>query len=75
MAQILEAQQRFVDAIPPGLTLRDGVYSTSDDKIWIPSEADDLKLRIIIIGHCGSAGHRAIDATTKAIGARSFARV
>lgn len=37
------------------------MYVDNENHIWIPSE--DLAIRIITLGHCGSSGHRGIDST------------
>lgn len=36
-------------------------------QIWIPNEANDLKLRIVIDAHCGDRGHRAYDSTLEVV--------
>jgi Integrase zinc binding domain len=45
----------------------DGLYRLRDGRIWIPSSADDLQLRICMVGHTGLAGHRGRQATTETI--------
>jgi Integrase zinc binding domain len=45
----------------------DGLYRLHKGRIWIPSCADDLQLRICIVGHTGLGGHRGIQATTDTI--------
>jgi hypothetical protein len=53
------------DAVLQGMRLKtdnDHILKTDDTKIWVPSH--DLALRIMVIAHCGSAGHRGVDATT-----------
>ena len=39
-------------------------------RVWIPPQATQLKTRLIVIAHCGWAGHRGIYATTTAIANR-----
>lgn len=34
-----------------------------NDRIWIPADDTDMKLRILIASHCGSMGHRGQEAT------------
>jgi len=34
-----------------------------DGKIWIPDEAAELQLKLLVIAHCGQAGHRGADST------------
>ena len=41
-----------------------------NDRIWIPIQATNLKTRLMVIAHCGSAGHRGINATMSAINSR-----
>lgn len=40
----------------------------ANGKIWIPKDANSLKLRIAVAGHCGERGHRAYAATLDTIG-------
>ena len=48
----------------------DGVIRADYDQIWIPTR--ELKLRICIIGHSASSGHRGIESTTKTIKSRFY---
>ncbi|POM73863.1 Chromodomain containing hypothetical protein [Phytophthora palmivora] len=32
-----------------------------DNRIWIPQQANELTLRLIVISHCGANGHRGMD--------------
>ena len=41
-----------------------------DETIWIPSENENLKLRLMIRTHCASAGHRGMKATYESIASR-----
>lgn len=43
-------------------TLDEDGFVRINQKMWVPDDANKLKLRIIIEGHCGSAGHRRKDA-------------
>lgn len=36
-------------------------------KVWIPEGDDQLWNRILVVAHCGSAGHRGVSSTTKAV--------
>ena len=49
-----------------GFTYQDGMLY-KDGKIWIPSEAAELQMQILVAGHCGLKGHRGIDATWHSI--------
>jgi RNase H-like domain found in reverse transcriptase/Reverse transcriptase (RNA-dependent DNA polymerase)/Integrase zinc binding domain/Chromo (CHRromatin Organisation MOdifier) domain len=40
-----------------------GLRVTEQGAMWIPSEAVDLQLRLLVTAHCGAAGHRGHDAT------------
>ncbi|KAH9108009.1 hypothetical protein AeMF1_016707, partial [Aphanomyces euteiches] len=54
---------------PPDVTWNEdkNLHLDKEDRIWIPPTATDLQQRICIIGHQGAAGHRRIEATTKAV--------
>ncbi|ETV74095.1 hypothetical protein H257_11397 [Aphanomyces astaci] len=43
------------------------LFLDKEDRIWIPPSATDLQQRVCIIAHQGAAGHRRIEATTKAV--------
>lgn len=49
--------------VPTVATRSDEGIKKISGKIWIPEEANDLKARTMISAHCGSGGHREIDAT------------
>ena len=38
--------------------------------MWIPDNASDLQLRLLIISHCGASGHRGTAATFEALSSR-----
>jgi len=71
--EIVEKQQTAIlladvdangDANLNGVKLKtdnDNILKTEDKKIWVPSH--DLALRIMVVSHSGSAGHRGVDAT------------
>jgi hypothetical protein len=42
---------------------KDGLYRTSEGRIWIPAECTDLQLRICVVGHTGLSGHRGTKTT------------
>lgn len=44
----------------------DGIHKYNQ-RIWVPSGANDLKLRIAVEAHCGERGHRAYDVTLEVI--------
>ncbi|KAF0730914.1 hypothetical protein Ae201684_011796 [Aphanomyces euteiches] len=54
---------------PPDVTWNEdkNLHLDKEGRIWIPPTATDLQQRICIIGHQGAAGHRRIEATTKAV--------
>ena len=39
-----------------------------NDRWWIPEDDHELWTRLLIVSHCGSAGHRGVAATAKALG-------
>lgn len=52
---------------PSGTKLDADGVCMHDHQIWIPTEANDVKLRIIVEAHCGDQGHRAYDATLEIV--------
>ena len=54
------------------LTLNDGLYLTELGQIFVPPTASQLKLRILIIAHCGLSGHCGIQATLTNIRSRFY---
>eukprot|EP00178_Gracilaria_changii_P000257 TRINITY_DN1027_c0_g1_i1.p2 TRINITY_DN1027_c0_g1~~TRINITY_DN1027_c0_g1_i1.p2 ORF type:complete len:1106 (+),score=114.18 TRINITY_DN1027_c0_g1_i1:5972-9289(+) len=65
--EIAQLQQTHSATRPANLTLRDGLWKTPSNAIWIPKEVEDLQLRLCIIAHTGPAGHRGREATRKAL--------
>lgn len=65
VGDILEEQTKYK---PTEVLEKDenGLYK-KESSIWIPDEATNLKLRIVVEGHCGERGHRAYEATLEAI--------
>lgn len=49
------------------LEQEDGLLVMPNKVIWIPDKSSDLQLRICIIAHTSTAGHRGSDATASAI--------
>ncbi|POM60589.1 hypothetical protein PHPALM_30530 [Phytophthora palmivora] len=46
---------------------------TVDNRLWIPTSANDLLARITVVAHCGSQGHRDQDAMTLVLKERFYA--
>lgn len=44
----------------------DGLYRMAN-RVWIPEEDSKLQIKILIVGHCGKAGHRSSDSTESSI--------
>jgi hypothetical protein len=49
-----------------------GLYKTTAGRVWIPVDACDLQLRIIVVAHTRIGGHRGYRTTRDAI-SRVFA--
>lgn len=45
-----------------------------DNQIWVPKEATNLQIRLVVIAHCGSAGYRGIQTTLNALTERFMKR-
>ena len=52
---------------PLHLRLEDGLWRTKDNRIWIPSDADNLQLRLCVISHTSAAGHRGRASTLRTL--------
>ncbi|KAF0731194.1 hypothetical protein Ae201684_011457 [Aphanomyces euteiches] len=71
-ATIVKTQRSAIEGgenPPPDVTWNEdkNLHLDKEDRIWIPPTATDLQQRICIIVHQGTAGHRRIEATTKAV--------
>jgi Integrase zinc binding domain len=66
-ARIIEAQKRFKQDVPEGMLMKDGLIVAVDERKWIPPDATDLKLGVLIAAHTGPAGHRGPDATRRMV--------
>ena len=57
------------------ITRVDGVVRFfSGNQIWVPKEATNLQIRLVVIAHCGSAGYRGIQTTLNALTERYMKR-
>jgi hypothetical protein len=45
----------------------DNIWRTIESKLWIPISDKALQIRLCIVAHCGTAGHRGYDATLLAL--------
>jgi len=76
LSDIISSQQQYavdsnefvVDGV--AFSLVDGVFSSTDNHLWIPEADHNLQLRLLIIAHAGSSGHHAIEATLNALKSR-----
>ncbi|ETV79725.1 hypothetical protein H257_06962 [Aphanomyces astaci] len=57
VVDICHAQDQHGNDKPKRATVVDGLCQV-DERLWIPSAANDLIQRIMVAAHCGSAGHR-----------------
>lgn len=46
--------------------VQDGLIYTQSGQIWLPQEANDLPLRLLVIDHTSARGHRGQSATISA---------
>ncbi|KAF0705642.1 hypothetical protein AaE_014425 [Aphanomyces astaci] len=63
---IHQAQEQHASERTPRTT-NDGELWNVDGRLWIPSAADDLIQRIMVVAHCGSIGHRGHSALVSSI--------
>ena len=60
---IANAQKKHISERPiDAIQAEDGTW-TVRGLIWIPDSADQLQLRLLIVAHCGNAGHRGAEST------------
>ena len=59
----IQKKARFTD-IPVNISTGDWGVLYENSKIWIPPDASEMKLKLILIAHCGTRGHRGVEATT-----------
>ncbi|KAF0774464.1 hypothetical protein AaE_001836 [Aphanomyces astaci] len=57
VVDIRHAQDQHGATKPKRATVVAGLWQV-DERLWIPSVANDLIQRIMVVAHCGSAGHR-----------------
>jgi Integrase zinc binding domain len=59
-----DAQAAFPSEIHELLCLdNDGVWRDANNRIWVPTSALELQLRLCTLAHMGSSGHRGFFAT------------
>ena len=67
LEEIRDAQQRMTaeEGAILGITERDGLwYAPQGEGIFVPAEPDDLRIRLMVVGHAGHAGHLGMDNTS-----------
>ena len=70
LEDIKEVQSENLSTSERSVLGADGVRRI-DGKIWIPSQAVGLKLKILTVAHAGSRGHRGTDGTVSVL-AKTF---
>ena len=73
MEEILEAQGQVSAATREelGLRMHEGVWVVPNgDAVFVPDEPPHLRIRLMLVGHAGAAGHRGIRATQEAVTTR-----
>jgi Integrase zinc binding domain len=53
--------------IPPKRKSANGLLVNKQGKIWIPTNAVSMQVRLCVIAHCGRGGHRGHQVTLSAI--------
>ncbi len=62
LEEIRELQAAYCRSVPDCAERKDNLVLIND-KFWIPPQANDMKLSLIVTPHTGTAGHRGQDAT------------
>ncbi len=68
----LQQKYKSVKEIPDTSVDGDGVLRNSRQAIWVPQEASDLQLRLMVIALSACAGHWGVNATRHALKERFF---
>ena len=73
LEEIRDAQQRMTaeEGAILGITERDGLwYAPQGEGIFVPTEPDDLRIRLLVVGYAGHAGHCGMDITKRRLAER-----
>jgi len=66
-SDIIKGQHKSKADRPQNHSTVSGIIMDSQNRVWIPEDDAELKLRILIAAHCGMAGHRAKTNTVSAV--------
>lgn len=61
--QVREAQEKFLSEKPEAATRDGNSLFKMGGRTWIPDDADDLQLRLLVVAHCHASGHRGMEST------------
>ena len=67
LTNVADVQKKVLSSKPEGLTKTEGLWTFNASTVWIPNDASDLQLRLCIIAHTGTSGHRGLQATEKSL--------
>jgi hypothetical protein len=73
MEEVVEAQRRVSAATREelGLRMQEGILvAPTGDAVFVPDNPPHLRIRLMLVGHAGAAGHRGIRATQEVVTAR-----
>jgi hypothetical protein len=56
-----------LNKVPPKKRVANGLLVNEQSKIWIPTNAVSMQVRLCVIAHCGRGGHRGHQVTLSAI--------
>ncbi|KAE9065928.1 hypothetical protein PF010_g28013 [Phytophthora fragariae] len=60
LEEIISAQERYVHTVASDFLVKgqSGKGWYHNKRLWIPSQCNDLRQRLMVIAHCGAQGHR-----------------
>lgn len=64
---IKHAQKKYLSSLPKNSNCQGNEPRKVGNPIWIPEEADNLQLRLLITAHCGTSGHRGAESTEEVL--------
>ncbi len=64
---VLKSQERYKQDAGSECSADETGLICVKGKLWIPEKDADLQLKILLVGHCGTSGHRAVESTSSII--------
>ncbi len=63
LRDVRKSQKNHVKERPSDAKHRGDDVWLVGERIWVPDADDELQLRLLVVAHCGTAGHRGVEST------------